>query len=208
MDEWYELHVPLSGPALVRARTQWGALRALETFSQAVVNCTVRGLPLSVADAPRFTHRGLMLDLARMYWTTEGVRSVVDAMAYSKLNVLHLVRAAALHCSLISLLADFHPCRSISPTARPSRSRAPPSTRLNSPTNPRTAAARSPQTAATHPAERETRNRSAVPTRRYMGSLLWIPEVIPAVRSTRMTSCRLSCSARSPSRRPLRWDAQ
>ena len=94
MDEWYEMHVPVSGSALVRARTQWGALRALETFSQAVVNCTVVGLPLSVADAPRFTHRGMMLDLARMYWTMEGVRSVIDAMAYSKLNVLHLVRAS------------------------------------------------------------------------------------------------------------------
>ena len=92
MDEWYELHVPVSGRGLVRSRTQWGALRALETFSQAVVNCTVVGLPLSVADAPRFTHRGMMLDLARMYWTMEGVHSVIDAMAYSKLNVLHLVR--------------------------------------------------------------------------------------------------------------------
>ena len=104
MDEWYEMHVPVSGPALVRARTQWGALRALETFSQAVVNCTVVGLPLSVADAPRFTHRGMMLDLARMYWTMEGVRSVIDAMLYSKLNVLHLVRAT-LDSSLVSLHA-------------------------------------------------------------------------------------------------------
>ena len=93
MDEWYEMHVPVSGPALVRARTQWGALRALETFSQTVVNCRVVGLPLFVSDAPRFTHRGMMLDLARLYWTMEGVRSVVDAMAYSKLNVLHLENA-------------------------------------------------------------------------------------------------------------------
>ena len=30
MDEWYELDVPVSGPAVARARTQWGALRALE----------------------------------------------------------------------------------------------------------------------------------------------------------------------------------
>ena len=113
MDEWYEMDVPVAGPALVRARTQWGALRALETFSQAVVNCRVVGLPLSVADAPRFTHRGMMLDLARLYWTMEGVRSVVDAMAYSKLNVLHLVCAADLtllsDCSR-SWQANVYPC--------------------------------------------------------------------------------------------------
>ena len=187
MDEWYEMHVPVSGPALVHARTQWGALRALETFSQAVVNCTVVGLPLYVADAPRFTHRGLMLDLARMYWTMEGVHSVVDAMAYSKLNVLHLVRAAALHCSLISLLADFHRCRSISPTARPSRSRAPPSMRLLSPTSPRTAAARSLQTAATRRAEQETRTHSAAPTRRR--------SCAPSLRTRRTAACALCPSS-------------
>ena len=56
-----------------------------------VVHRDVGGV-LSVADAPRFTHRGMLLDLARMYWTMEGVHSVIDAMAYSKLNVLHLVR--------------------------------------------------------------------------------------------------------------------
>jgi hypothetical protein len=90
MDEWYELEVPMSGPAVARARTQWGALRALETLSQVVDSCTVTGLPLAIADAPRFTHRGIMLDLARVWWSMDGVRGVLDAMQYSKLNVLHL----------------------------------------------------------------------------------------------------------------------
>ena len=48
------------------------------------------GLPLAITAAPRFTHRGLMLDLARVWWSTEGVKSVIEAMEYSKLNVLHL----------------------------------------------------------------------------------------------------------------------
>ena len=90
MDEWYELKVPVSGPAVARARTQWGALRALETFSQAVESCTITGLPLAIADAPRFTHRGLLLDMARVWWSMDGVLSVIDAMQFSKLNVLHL----------------------------------------------------------------------------------------------------------------------
>ena len=37
-----------------------------------------------------FTPSGLLLDLARVWWTMAGVHGVVDAMAVSKLNVLHL----------------------------------------------------------------------------------------------------------------------
>jgi N-acetyl-beta-hexosaminidase len=45
---------------------------------------------MRVADAPRFTHRGIMLDLARRFWPADALLSVLDAMAVSKLNVLHL----------------------------------------------------------------------------------------------------------------------
>jgi hypothetical protein len=41
-------------------------------------------------DAPRFTHRGVLLDLARRFWPADALFSVLDAMASSKLNVLHL----------------------------------------------------------------------------------------------------------------------
>lgn len=90
MDESYELDVPTHGVVLARAATQWGALRALETFSQIAVNCSLEGLPVRVVDAPRFTHRGIMLDLARVWWPSAVLSGVLDAMAHSKLNVLHL----------------------------------------------------------------------------------------------------------------------
>jgi hexosaminidase len=90
MDESYSLLVPSQGPVLAHAATQWGALRALETFSQIAANCTLQGTPIRVDDAPRFTHRGIMLDLARRFWPADALLSVLDAMSVSKLNVLHL----------------------------------------------------------------------------------------------------------------------
>ena len=90
MDESYELVLPSRGPVLASAATQWGALRALETFSQLATDCTLHGTPVRVADKPRFTHRGIMLDLARRFWPADALFDVLDAMAHSKLNVLHL----------------------------------------------------------------------------------------------------------------------
>ena len=58
----------------------YGALRALETFAQAVAfdaGCQVYALPseLNVSDAPRFAHRGLMIDTARHYEVGAPLRS-------------------------------------------------------------------------------------------------------------------------------------
>jgi len=90
MDEAYSLLVPSRGAVQAHAATQWGALRALESFSQIAATCTLQGTPIRVDDAPRFTHRGIMLDLARRFWPANALLSVLDAMAISKLNVLHL----------------------------------------------------------------------------------------------------------------------
>lgn len=90
MDESYTLEVNLTIASL-RARTQWGTLRGLETFSQlADANCRIDGLPLTVSDAPRFTHRGLMIDTARDFWPLDALLDFVSAMEYSKLSVLHV----------------------------------------------------------------------------------------------------------------------
>lgn len=44
----------------------------------------------SVADSPRFSYRGSMLDVARHFFPVEDVLSFIDAIALLKLNVLHL----------------------------------------------------------------------------------------------------------------------
>jgi hexosaminidase len=40
-------------------------------------------------DVPRFAHRGIMIDSARHFLPVETILSVLDAMSYAKLNVLH-----------------------------------------------------------------------------------------------------------------------
>ena len=67
-DESYELEVPATGPATLHAKTVYGALRGLETFSQLINfdfdtgTYTVADAPWSITDTPRFPHRGLMID--------------------------------------------------------------------------------------------------------------------------------------------------
>lgn len=81
-----------SGRARLTAKTVWGALRGLETFSQLIwndgqsnqyfVNETI------IRDYPRFPHRGLMIDSARHFLPVTIIEQVLDAMSYNKLNGL------------------------------------------------------------------------------------------------------------------------
>ena len=72
-DESYTLSVTKAG-ASIDAATQFGAMRALETFSQ-LVRWTSSGsqqrytvpVPLKIVDTPRFTWRGLLIDSSRHY---------------------------------------------------------------------------------------------------------------------------------------------
>lgn len=87
------LTVSSEGRAQIVAKTVWGALRGLETFSQLIwtdgesnhrfVNETV------IRDHPRFPHRGLMIDSARHYLSVGIIEQVIESMSYNKLNVLH-----------------------------------------------------------------------------------------------------------------------
>ncbi|MDQ1131294.1 family 20 glycosylhydrolase [Microbacterium sp. SORGH_AS_0888] len=45
---------------------------------------------VEIDDAPRFSHRGLLLDVARHFFGVDVVCRVIDAIAACKLNVLHL----------------------------------------------------------------------------------------------------------------------
>jgi hexosaminidase len=69
VDESYELSVPSDGSAAsLSAPTVWGALRGLETFSQLVEwrgeyeSYHIAYAPWQVKDAPRFSHRAVMID--------------------------------------------------------------------------------------------------------------------------------------------------
>jgi hexosaminidase len=72
----------------VRAATEAGAYRALTVLLQAV---TPDGLLLcTAAGAPALRWRGLTLDVARHFLTVAELESIVDLLAWYRLNVLHL----------------------------------------------------------------------------------------------------------------------
>ena len=97
-DESYSLTIDTQhgNNGFITAPTIYGALRGLETFSQlvhfdfdtATYQLTV-GVPLSIHDAPRFPHRGLMVDTARHFLPVTTLKHALDSMIYAKLNALH-----------------------------------------------------------------------------------------------------------------------
>ncbi|KAI8325044.1 hypothetical protein GQ54DRAFT_245631, partial [Martensiomyces pterosporus] len=92
-DESYTLDVPIDGKAVISAKTPFGAVRGLETFSQLITSSSgrkvIKNAPVKITDAPKFSHRGLLLDTSRNFYHLDSILRTLDAMAYNKLNVLH-----------------------------------------------------------------------------------------------------------------------
>ena len=94
-DESYELEITTRSAANLRAKTVYGALRGLETFSQLVTfdfaseTYVIPACPWSISDSPRFAHRGLMIDTARHFQPLASIRAIIDSLPYAKINVLH-----------------------------------------------------------------------------------------------------------------------
>eukprot|EP00794_Sanderia_malayensis_P016574 gene16574-18259_t len=90
-DESYTLDIQ-SPNSMLTATTVWGALKGLETFSQ-VVHQNESGSYFvqmnHINDFPRFHHRGFMIDTSRHYVAVPIILDFIDAMSYSKFNVLH-----------------------------------------------------------------------------------------------------------------------
>ena len=87
-DEAFRLDITADG-VTVSAHGTWGALHALTTLAQ-LADATGR-LPVgTVEDEPRFSWRGLMLDVVRHFASARALYDILDVMAFYKLNVLHL----------------------------------------------------------------------------------------------------------------------
>ena len=89
-DESYELTV--EAPTVnLRSVSVWGALRGLETFSQLVFENQTNYMihKNKIKDQPRFKYRGFLIDTSRHYLSLQVIFQFLDAMAYSKFNVLH-----------------------------------------------------------------------------------------------------------------------
>jgi len=86
-DESY--HLTVAAPRIqISAPTVFGAIYALESLSQLVESgTTIDGT--SIADKPRFAFRAIMIDTSRHWLHPKVIKQHMDAMAYSKFNVLH-----------------------------------------------------------------------------------------------------------------------
>ncbi len=91
--EAYRLEVT-SESVVITAVAGPGLLHAAYTLQQCAEPGEAPGTWLVAAqlvvDLPRFTWRGLCLDVARHFFDVDAIRDVVDVMASYKLNVLHL----------------------------------------------------------------------------------------------------------------------
>ena len=96
-DESYTLTIPESSdsPIVITAQTQFGLYHAVDSLSQLISfdfdteSYSIFEAPISIADAPRFKHRGLLIDTSRHFLPLATLRSVIDSLTYAKLNVMH-----------------------------------------------------------------------------------------------------------------------
>lgn len=96
VDESYSLTVSDEGDAKLVAVSSIGVLRGLETFAQLFYQHSAGTFwytpyaPVAVRDAPRFPHRGILMDTSRHFFPLPDILRTIDAMAWSKLNRLHI----------------------------------------------------------------------------------------------------------------------
>jgi hexosaminidase len=91
-DESYSLVITSDRVAL-KAPTTLGALHGLETILQLLSkreNGEFYFPSVAIQDAPRFSWRGLMIDVSRHFIPVDVLKRNIDAMAAVKMNVLHL----------------------------------------------------------------------------------------------------------------------
>jgi len=96
-DEAYRLLVT-SKKVEIQAKTGQGAFYGLQTLLQ-LMPAPIYGNELSavaltvpnclIEDAPRFSYRGLMLDVGRYFFSVDAVKRYIDLMAIYKLNTFH-----------------------------------------------------------------------------------------------------------------------
>ncbi len=88
----YRLEVG-QGRAQVSAPTTAGLLAGFLTFQQLLQpgpDGLLRARAVRVEDVPRYSWRGLSLDLARSFFTPDEIKVVISLMTHYKLNMLHL----------------------------------------------------------------------------------------------------------------------
>ncbi len=96
VDESYSLTISANATARLTAVSSIGILRGLETFVQLFYQHSAGPFwytpfaPVSIQDAPKFPHRGVMLDVARSWFDVDDILRTIDATAWTKMNRFHI----------------------------------------------------------------------------------------------------------------------
>lgn len=96
VDESYSLTISTEGDVKLKAVSSIGILRGLESFTQLFYQHSAGTFwytpfaPVAIEDAPKFPHRGILMDTSRHFFPVDDVLRTIDAMAWSKLNRLHV----------------------------------------------------------------------------------------------------------------------
>nr|XP_026690051.1 beta-hexosaminidase subunit alpha [Ciona intestinalis] len=92
MDESYALDINSMAVATLTAKSVWGILRGMESFSQLLWESDsgqIVANKTNIIDKPRYAHRGILLDTSRHYQPVNVILENIDGMAYNKINVFH-----------------------------------------------------------------------------------------------------------------------
>lgn len=94
-NEGYTLTMTPAGKVTITAASSLGLVHGLTTFTQLFFAHSKGGAytnlaPVSIDDAPKFQHRGLNMDVTRNFFPVTDILRTIDALAYTKMNRLHL----------------------------------------------------------------------------------------------------------------------
>ncbi|KAF4671350.1 hypothetical protein FOL47_001553 [Perkinsus chesapeaki] len=89
VDESFELNCSEEGCVII-SRTVFGALYGLDTVWKLFIRGSAPWDTMSVIDGPEYGWRGLMLDMGRRFIPLSLAMDIIDGMAASRLNVIHL----------------------------------------------------------------------------------------------------------------------
>ena len=127
-DESYSLGISSDGHVQVDASSSIGIGRAMTTLAQVFFAHSQGGVyttlaPVFIEDSPKFPHRGLNLDVSRQFYPVADIMRTIDAMAFNKLNRLHIHITDAQSWPLevpslpeLSSKGAYHPGATYSPT--------------------------------------------------------------------------------------------
>ena len=79
---------------IIKAETYFGARHGVETLFQLIQFDSLEdryliSADVDIEDSPHYPHRGVMLDTARNFISVDMIKTLIDSMSYSKLNVFH-----------------------------------------------------------------------------------------------------------------------